>query len=68
MCESEFEVVLQGISVCTFYNFPFRRYLNQQHIKKQMPSEAERIFGNYAGDPQEQMEIGELGKLYIYID
>ncbi|KAL1465546.1 hypothetical protein WDU94_005103 [Cyamophila willieti] len=47
----------QGIN----YMHQLYLYLNQQHIKKQKLSEAEIIYGNYAGDSQEQMEIGELG-------
>ncbi|KAI5713274.1 hypothetical protein M8J76_000033 [Diaphorina citri] len=47
----------QGIN----YMHQLYLYLNQQHIKKQKLSEAEIIYGNYTGDSQEQMEIGELG-------
>ncbi|XP_026676909.1 cullin-2 [Diaphorina citri] len=53
----------QGIN----YMHQLYLYLNQQHIKKQKLSEAEIIYGNYTGDSQEQMEIGELVKLYVDI-
>ena len=43
----------------------FYRYLNQQHIKKQKLSEADIIFGSMTQDSQEQMEIGELGTVFI---
>lgn len=41
------------------------RYLNQQHIKTNQLSEAELIYGNHQHNDMEQMEIGELGKLYV---